>query len=148
MPMEDRFLRDRKIAVSISDCPDFAARGVGERHVRDVTVEIARHLLAAGATLVYGGDLRQHGYTELLFEVAARYHWAAKDGPSIINVLPWPVHDGMAPNDLAERARSFGEYAQIVRLAADGSDLDPNSDIAAHPLRDDSINRDASAHRA
>jgi hypothetical protein len=55
--MTDRFLKNWKIAVSISDSPDLAARGLGERHLCDVMVEVARHLIAAGATLVYGGDL-------------------------------------------------------------------------------------------
>ncbi len=135
--MADRFLKDWKIAVSISDSPDLAARGLGERHLCDVMVEIARYLIAEGARLVYGGDLRRHGYTELLFEVAARYHPTAEEGPSIVNVLPWPVHVEIAPDDLAERARSLGEYAQIIRLAADGSDLVGNAEFPAPPPRED-----------
>ena len=35
--------------------------------------EIARHLLAVGARLAYGGDLRNNGFTLLLFELALRY---------------------------------------------------------------------------
>src|SRR5215470_16444954 len=72
--MVNRFLEGWRIAVSISDSPDLASLGLGDRHLRDVMVEVARHLISAGAALVYGGDLRKKGYTELLFEVAARYY--------------------------------------------------------------------------
>jgi hypothetical protein len=135
--MSERFLEGWTIAVSVSDSPDLAYLGLDERHLRDIMVEIARHLMSAGATLVYGGDLRQHGYTELLFEVAARYHKDTDGRPALTNVLPWPVHIGIAPDDLAQRMRDLGEYAQLVRLAPDGSPLPQDAELAQMQPRDD-----------
>lgn len=48
------------------------ALGLSDGHLRDAMAEIARHLLALGARL-YGGDLRQHGFSELLFELVSRH---------------------------------------------------------------------------
>ena len=135
--MSDQFLEEWAIAVSISDSPDLAYLGLGERHLRDIMVEIARHLMSAGATLVYGGDLRQHGYTELLFEVAARYHKGVDSRPAFTNVLPWPVHIGIAPDELAQRIRDLGEYAELVRLGPDGSELPKDAERERVQPRDD-----------
>src|SRR5262249_52915609 len=133
MVMPDRFLEGWKIAVSISDSPDLAALGLGERHLCDVMVEVARHLIAAGATLVYGGDLRKHGYTELLFEVAARYHKASDGRPCFVNVLPWPGRIEIRPGELARRGQELGEHAKLVRLAPDGSDVPEGAQIRPRP---------------
>ena len=55
--------------------------------------EISRYLMAAGAHLVYGGDLRAGGFTQVLFEVAARHAEVSGDERcAFSNVLPWPVH--------------------------------------------------------
>ena len=51
-------LSQKAIAVAISDSPDMAGLGLAPEHLRDAMAEIARHLLALGARLVYGGDLR------------------------------------------------------------------------------------------
>jgi hypothetical protein len=127
--MQDRFLQGWNIAVSISDSPDLASLGLGERHLCDVMVEISRHLISAGATLVYGGDLRRHGYTELLFEVAARYYAPSNGSPCFTNVLPWPVHIEIPPDELKKRAEELGEYAQIVRFGPEGESIPLNAPI-------------------
>jgi hypothetical protein len=62
-------LSQRVIAISTSESPDMRALGLSEEHLRDAMAEIARHLLALGARLVYAGDLRAHGFSELLFEL-------------------------------------------------------------------------------
>lgn len=65
----EEVLGQQVIAISISESPDMPALGLSDGHLRDAMVEIARHLLALGARLVYGGDLRQYGFSELLFEL-------------------------------------------------------------------------------
>jgi hypothetical protein len=71
--MRNAFLEGRRIAISISDTSDMGVRGLGKEHLEDAMAEIARHLLAWGAQLAYGGDLRPGGFTELLFELVNRY---------------------------------------------------------------------------
>ncbi len=88
-------LSQMAIAISISESDDLAVLGLAEEHLRDAMTEISRHLLAMGARLVYGGDLRDNGYTKLLFELVARHRRDADVGdvrPAIVNYLPWPVH--------------------------------------------------------
>ena len=62
----------RVVAVSTSESSDMPALGLSDEHLRDAMAEIARHVLRTGSRLVYGGDLSQHGFSELLFEIVAR----------------------------------------------------------------------------
>ena len=64
--MMEQFLRDRRIGVSVSNSSNLAELGLIAEHVEDDLVEVTRYLVAAGATVVYGGDLRQGGFTGLL----------------------------------------------------------------------------------
>src|SRR5260221_14191088 len=91
--MKATLLSGRCIGISISTRPDLAVLGLGKEHLDDAMTEIARHLIACGATLAYGGDLREGGFTELLFEIVNRYR-ANKDADGLIvsNYLAWPVH--------------------------------------------------------
>jgi H+/gluconate symporter-like permease len=66
-------LSQRVIAISTSESPDMPVLGLTDEHLRDAMAEIARHLLALGARLAYGGDLRAYGFTDLLFELVARH---------------------------------------------------------------------------
>lgn len=108
-------LSQMAIAVSISESDDLAVLGLAEEHLRDAMIEISRHMLAMGARLVYGGDLRDNGYTKLLFELVARHRRDADVGdvrPAIANYLAWPVHS-MKPREyllaLREDLEGFGE---------------------------------------
>ena len=69
----EEVLGQQVIAISISESHDMPALGLSDGHLRDAMAEIARHLLALGARLVYGGDLRQQGFSELLFELVSRH---------------------------------------------------------------------------
>ena len=83
------------VAISISESPDMAVLGLSDEHLRDAMAEIARHLLALGVRLAYGGDLRASGFTELLFELVARHRRDADEGDErtgVTNYLAWPVH--------------------------------------------------------
>lgn len=68
--------------------------GFGGVHLEDAIVEFARFLLANGAGLVYGGDLRVRGFTKMLFQVAEEYNRAAgsRRGERITDYLAWPLH--------------------------------------------------------
>jgi hypothetical protein len=116
------FLARRSISVSISDSPDLALLGLSERHLRDAMVEIARFFLAAGASLTYGGDLRAHGFTELLFELVASYHRHLEERRSAItNFLAWPVHMQLPREELDRRRQDLGESGTIVCLDLGGA---------------------------
>lgn len=127
----DRFLDGRTISLSVSDSPDLARLGLGGAHLRDALLELARHLIAQGATLIYGGDLRQGGFTERLFQLAHR-HASDVTKPVLINPLPWPVHSAMGWSDLETRAKAVAPAAAMEFLDLQGAAM-PTDRRAAEP---------------
>lgn len=100
-----RFLEGKNIAISISESPDTSSLGIGKAMFEDLSVELARHLLVSGAHLVYGGDLRPGGFTELFKDLAYQYGIYEKDKTLknyFTNYLAWPIYIGMTPATQAE----------------------------------------------
>jgi hypothetical protein len=92
-----------RVGLSISDSADLPARGFGPAHLRDAAAEFARFLLAARTTLAYGGDLRQGGFTEVLFELLTAYRAISGEAVDAIqSYLAWPLHLDL---DDTQRAR-------------------------------------------
>lgn len=120
-------LEQMTIAVSVSESPEMPTLGLGPEHLRDAMVEIARHLLALGAGLVYGGDLRANGFTELLFELVARYRKFDIDVDDqrmeVRNYFAWPVHISMPAADILKIASDLEGLAEPIYLALDGKRL-------------------------
>lgn len=103
-----------RIGISISDSPDLASRGLAPLHLQDAMVEIARHLLARGDILCYGGDLREAGFSGLLFDLV-RTHAPASGRPGAERVetfLAWPVHLAVDP----QIEEGLVGYARVHRL--------------------------------
>jgi hypothetical protein len=112
------------IAISTSESPDMPALGLSDQHLRDAMAEVARHLLALGARLVYGGDLRAHGFSELLFELIARHRRntdKSDDRTGVVNYLAWPVHIRMTADDLNRFSTDLADIAELICLRLDGS---------------------------
>lgn len=100
-----RFLEGKNVAISISESPDSSTLGIGKAMFEDLSVELARHLLISGAHLVYGGDLRPGGFTELFKDLAYQYGIFEKDKSLknyFTNYLAWPIYIGMTPASQAE----------------------------------------------
>lgn len=119
-------LSQHLVGISTSESLDMPALGLSEEHLRDAMAEVARHLLALGARLVYGGDLRAHGFSELLFELVARHRRDADDGDDrtgVLNYLAWPVHIRMTMDDLERFAADLAGSTELLFLAQDGSRL-------------------------
>ncbi|MEO8147950.1 MAG: hypothetical protein ABI723_09955 [Bacteroidia bacterium] len=72
------FLKGKTIGISISESDNLNELGYGVPHLKDAVIEIARYILASGGKLAYGGDMRQGGFTELIFDLLA-YYKADKD---------------------------------------------------------------------
>lgn len=100
-----RFLEGKNVAISISESPDSSTLGIGKAMFEDLSVELARHLLISGAHLVYGGDLRPGGFTELFKDLAYQYGIYEKDKTLknyFTNYLAWPIYIGMSPSTQTE----------------------------------------------
>jgi hypothetical protein len=87
------FLSDKTIGISISESSDLTKLGFGISHLEDAKLEIARHLLSSGAVLLYGGDLRENGFTRNLFELVESQVPSAyyNERLSLVNYLGWPL---------------------------------------------------------
>lgn len=127
-------LSQMAIAISISESDDLAILGLAEEHLRDAMTEISRHLLAMGARLVYGGDLRDNGYTKLLFELVARHRRDADIGdvrPAIANYLPWPVHSMKSEEYISGLRGDLEGIGELYCLDRDGRPI--NNDARSGP---------------
>ena len=111
----------RAIAVSVSDSPDTDGLGVSVDHVWDTFVELVIELLASGVDLAYGGDLRERGFTEVLFELAGRYRRPGQTAIRVTNYFAWPVHIRMSPSDLDEVVASVDHVAHLAFVGSNGT---------------------------
>lgn len=89
-------LNGMNVAISVSEAPDADVLGYGADMIKDLTIELSRHLLIAGAKMIYGGDLREGGYTELFSDMSLQYknyHGNVdRDTFFFRNYFAWPIH--------------------------------------------------------
>ncbi len=92
-------LKNVSIGVSISESDDLAELGYGVAHLKDAMLEIARYIFALGGKVCYGGDIRNGGFTELLFDLLAYYKADKKvsSGQRLISFLSWPNYLELTP---------------------------------------------------
>jgi len=108
-------LSEAMVGVSISEPDDLTRHGLGEIHVRHAFVEVARHVLAAGASLAYGGDLRVGGYTEAMFDLVGAYEKSDRPGRERLrSYLAWPLWQDLRGPNRSELL----ELATLVEVAA------------------------------
>lgn len=87
-------LSGKLVGISISNSPDLERLGFSDHHLKRALLEISRHLLAQGARIAYGGDLRPDGFTQNLIEMVKAYNHQEnnKSQKNILNFLAWPLH--------------------------------------------------------
>ena len=110
----------RTVALSTSESPDMAVFGLSEGHLREAVAEFAIYLLASGASLAYGGDLRTRGFTKLLFELVMRYRRQEETNTRVTDYLAWPVHIRMTAYDLDTLDAELQGVAQLALIGQDG----------------------------
>ena len=113
------------VGISVSESPDLQSLGLSDGHLRDAMAEIALRVFASGRSLAYGGDLRQHGFTELLAELVGRYedHPRHREPVVVTDYLAWPVHIRMTSTELETFSAEHEPAARLVFLALDGARL-------------------------
>lgn len=91
-----------RVGISISEVAEDGYR---------LAQDLARHLLARSATLLYGGDLREGGFTEFILDEAMILQDRVGAGvPVVENHLAWPLYLA-SPEVIAWQAR----YSQVMR---------------------------------
>lgn len=113
------------VAISISESPDMATFGLSAEHLQNAMAEIALHLLSSGTSLAYGGDLRRHGFTELLFELIIRYQDHPHHGGriAVTDYLAWPVHIQMTKKELSTFSAAHEKSTRLIFLARNGAQM-------------------------
>jgi hypothetical protein len=136
----NRPLAGRRVAISISNGPDRDRRGFTINAQERIWTRLATHLLAAGAELAYGGDLRSGGYTEQLIDLAQSTADAGQSLPvGILHwYVGWPTSALLSVKEKAELPAAFalhlGDVPPAVAATADPSwppsDLNPEHHYA------------------
>lgn len=92
---EASVLNGLRIGISVSDVPSnaFSDIHLPESQTARLSQDLARHLLARSATLIYGGDLRKDGFTEfILDEAVALKSRLNSEELHVENHLAWPIY--------------------------------------------------------
>src|SRR6218665_1937060 len=86
------FLKNKLIGISISESEDLELHGYSVEHLQDLLIEMSRYILSVGGGLVYGGDLRNGGFTTTLCDMVEVYKdFENASDKRFINYLAWPL---------------------------------------------------------
>ncbi|HFD32967.1 MAG TPA: TIR domain-containing protein [Gammaproteobacteria bacterium] len=124
-PSERDCLSDKRVGISISDVSGdgFATHHIHPDHLVRLAQDLARHLLARSATLLYGGDLRPGGFTEfILDEARILKDRLGEAAPRVENHLAWPLYVS-DPEMTAWRAR-YNQVMETVEYEIPGDIAD------------------------
>ncbi len=91
-----------RLALSISDPPDLADRGLCPEHIDRLWSRLALQLLLADFDLAYGGDLRSNGYTERLRDLVMSLAGLQAGPPddAVHCYLGWPIWTKLTGEDV------------------------------------------------
>lgn len=90
----DSNTQNKKIGISISEYgADFENIHIHEDELKRFSQELARHLLVRGNTIIFGGDLRDDGFTEFILDEASILQNRLPEREfKVENHLAWPLH--------------------------------------------------------
>jgi hypothetical protein len=115
-------LAGAKVGLSVSESADLARLGLRPSHCRLAVVELARAVLLAGGTIVYGGDLRPGGFTTLLLDEVRSY---AHGRGALLVCLSADAHHELTHAEADDVDRRLGADARLVLVDADGQPVRP-----------------------
>ena len=87
---KSKILNNKKIAISVSVNEDLEKIGFSEQHLNDISIEIARYIIANDGTALYGGDLRENGFTHYFSELSNQYKKANDKDFKFVNYFVFP----------------------------------------------------------
>jgi hypothetical protein len=122
----DPTLKDKKIALSMSESTDIASAGLDLLHLEESMLEISRYLLIKGAILAYGGHLGTDSYTQKLYELVRTHNALPGVEPvrRIVNYRGWPL-PRLTDAQLA-KYNKVAETIELQRPADVDETLDPD----------------------
>ena len=122
----DPTLKEKKIALSMSESTDIASAGLDLLHLEENMLEISRYLLIKGAILAYGGHLGTDSYTQQLYELVRTHNALSGVAPvrRIVNYRGWPL-PRLTDAQLAKYDK-VAETIELERPADVDEELDPD----------------------
>lgn len=87
---KSKLLQGKSVAISVSENEDLENLGFTVQHLNDITIEIARYIIANDGKALYGGDLRQNGFTNLFSELSNQYKRINDDSSGFCNYFVFP----------------------------------------------------------
>lgn len=120
-------LHEKYVGISISESHELSAIGIGEEMFKDLQIELTRHILKANGKLMYGGDLRKGGFTEIFKEMAKQYGQKEKAEAEVFyieNYLSWPLYNNLS---IEQKADYLASRVQLVNAT-------PGSAVAADEI--------------
>lgn len=117
-------LLGKKIGVSISEPSNEELLKIGQNslHLIQFSQDLAKHLLAKGTALVYGGDLRENGFTDYIFKEAQALQVRLQtENIHLKNYIAWPIYK----NDSMDVTEWKARYNQIATM----NEVDPPNDV-------------------
>lgn len=107
------------VGLSVSDSADLPRLGLSPKHAELAVGELARAVLVAGGTLVYGGRIHPSGYTQFLMHEVQRYGTKGR----LVLCLAEHEHAKLSWAELDEVDRSLGPLGRVVCLDRQGEEI-------------------------
>jgi hypothetical protein len=123
-------LLGRVIGLSSSEPDDLAQLGLSALHWKDLLIEVYRYLLSSGASIAYGGDLRNAGLTEMLIELVTRHKFSNQDqSDRLRSFLAFPLSLSLS----AEKEAQYVHRIKFTKVPppADVLPIDLNTSLPA-----------------
>lgn len=115
-------LRGVRVGISVSDNDDLGRLGLTAAHAEQAVGEVARAILIAGGSLVYGGRVKPSGFTQYLMHEIRRY--GRDHAPALTLCLAAPEHLKLSYSELDDIDRTIGTRGRIVCLDPEGHEIE------------------------
>lgn len=114
-------LRHLRVGLSVSDSDDLGRLGLTAAHAEQAVGEVARAILLAGGSLVYGGRVKPSGFTQYLMHEVRRY--GRDHEPALTLCLAAPEHLKLSRSELDDIDKALGTRGRIVCLDLEGHEI-------------------------
>lgn len=111
------------ISISEPSAKELTKIGHSNYHLAQLSQDIARHIISAGSELIYGGDLREDGFTEFIFnEAGVLQSRLQSDDIFVKNYIAWPIY----LESTEEFINWVSKYSHVAKMIK----VDPPGDTA------------------
>lgn len=130
-------LSNFRVGISISEpsIEELTEIGHASFHLIQLSQDITRHILSTGSVLVYGGDLRENGFTEFIFNEAEALQGRLQTEDIFVeNYVAWPIYL-KSRDEFINWASKYAHLASMIRVAPpeDVTDLLVDNDTFLSP---------------